>query len=193
VTNRYATPVSDPALVTKLFNSTQFAWLWALVRVYVGYQWLTSGWGKATGTGWVDGGASLKAFFTRVVAVPAAPARPAITYDWYRSFIQFLLDTESFTWFAKLIAYGEVVVGLCLIFGILTGFAALGGAMMNFNFMLAGTASTNPVLFLFAVLLILAWKTAGYLGADRYLLPLIGTPWKGDPGSNSTLSQTGSD
>jgi len=192
VTNRYATPVSDPVLVTKLFNSTQFAWLWALVRVYVGYQWLTSGWGKSTGTGWVDGGAALKAYFTRVVAVPAPPARPAITYDWYRSFIQFLLDTNSYTWFAKFVAYGEVLVGVCLILGILTGFAAFGGALMNFNFMLAGTASTNPVLFLFAILLILAWKSAGYLGVDRYLLPLIGTPWKADRSGNNML-QTGSD
>jgi thiosulfate dehydrogenase [quinone] large subunit len=189
LTNRFSTPVSDPILVTKLFNTTQFAWLWAVIRIYVGYQWLTSGWGKATGKGWVDGGAALKAYFTRVAAIPET-GRPAITYDWYRSFIQFLLDTNSYTWFAKFVAYGEVLVGVCLILGILTGFAAFGGALMNFNFMLAGTASTNPVLFLFAILLILAWKTAGYLGADRYLLPLIGTPWKADPNA-ATLSRTG--
>ncbi len=28
------------------------------------------------------------------------------------------------------------------------------------------------------ILLILAWKNAGYLGLDRYLLPALGTPWK---------------
>ena len=48
---------------------------------------------------------------------------------------------------------------------------------MNFNFMLAGSASTNPVLFLLAVLLIFAWKIAGFIGADYFLLNLIGTPW----------------
>jgi thiosulfate dehydrogenase [quinone] large subunit len=26
-------------------------------------------------------------------------------------------------------------------------------------------------------MLILAWKNAGYLGVDRYLLPMLGTPW----------------
>jgi hypothetical protein len=31
------------------------------------------------------------------------------------------------------------------------------------------------------VLLILAWKNAGYIGLDRYLLPLLGTPWKQVP------------
>jgi thiosulfate dehydrogenase [quinone] large subunit len=49
---------------------------------------------------------------------------------------------------------------------------------MNFNFMLAGTASTNPVLFLAAILLIMAWKVAGWWGLDRFLLPLLGTPWR---------------
>jgi hypothetical protein len=28
------------------------------------------------------------------------------------------------------------------------------------------------------ILLILAWKTAGWYGLDRWLLPLIGTPWQ---------------
>ena len=49
---------------------------------------------------------------------------------------------------------------------------------MNMNFMLAGSASANPVLLILAIVLILAWKTAGYIGLDRYLLPILGTPWK---------------
>jgi thiosulfate dehydrogenase [quinone] large subunit len=43
--------------------------------------------------------------------------------------------------------------------------------------MMAGTASSNPVLFTLAILLMLAWKTAGWLGLDRWVLPLLGTPW----------------
>ena len=43
---------------------------------------------------------------------------------------------------------------------------------------MAGTVSTNPVLLIAAIALILAWKNAGYLGLDRWLLPLLGTPWK---------------
>jgi thiosulfate dehydrogenase (quinone) large subunit len=45
-------------------------------------------------------------------------------------------------------------------------------------FMLAGSTSTNPVLAILGVLLILAWKNAGYIGLDYFLLPLVGTPWK---------------
>jgi thiosulfate dehydrogenase [quinone] large subunit len=49
---------------------------------------------------------------------------------------------------------------------------------MNMSFLMAGTVSTNPVLFFGGILLILAWKNAGYLGIDRFLLPALGTPWK---------------
>ena len=70
-----------------------------------------------------------------------------------------------------------MAVGLGLLFGLLTGFAAFFGAFMNMSFLLAGSASTNPVLFTLAIGLMLAWKVAGYYGVDRYLLPMLGTPW----------------
>jgi thiosulfate dehydrogenase [quinone] large subunit len=177
VAKRYHPVVTDPALVSALFNSTRYAWLWVILRLYIGYQWLTAGWHKVTGEGWVDGGTALKGFWTNAIRLPQAPAKPPITYDWYRDFLQFLLDHNTYTWFGKLIAYGELLVGICLIVGLFTGIAALGGALMNFSFMLAGAASTNPVLFLIAILLIMAWKVAGHWGLDRWALPRIGTPW----------------
>jgi len=124
-------------------------------------------------------GVALKAFWERIVQVPATGSAP-IAYDWYRSFIQFMLNEHWYSWFAPLIAIGEMAIGIALIIGLLTGFAALAGATMNFNFMLAGSASTNPVLFLLALLILLAWKIAGRIGIDRWLLPALGTPWGGD-------------
>jgi thiosulfate dehydrogenase [quinone] large subunit len=50
--------------------------------------------------------------------------------------------------------------------------------LLNMTFLLAGSASTNPIMFTLAIGLMLAWKVAGYYGLDRYLLPLLGTPWK---------------
>jgi thiosulfate dehydrogenase [quinone] large subunit len=123
-------------------------------------------------------GSALLGYWTNAVRQPAAPARAPITYDWYRDFLQMLITTESHVWFAKLIVFGEILVGLGLIVGALVGIAAFFGALMNMSFMLAGSASTNPVLFLLAVLVMLAWKNAGYLGLDRWLLPLLGTPWQ---------------
>jgi thiosulfate dehydrogenase (quinone) large subunit len=61
--------------------------------------------------------------------------------------------------------------------GALTGVAAFFGALMNMSFLLAGSGSSNPVLFTLAVGLMLAWRVAGYYGVDRYLLPMLGAPW----------------
>ena len=62
--------------------------------------------------------------------------------------------------------------------GAFTGIAAFFGAFMNMSFLLAGSASSNPVMFTAAIGVMLAWKVAGYYGVDRYLLPVLGTPWK---------------
>ena len=99
--------------------------------------------------------------------------------SWYRDFLNFLIANESYTWFAKLIAFGEVLIGIGLILGFFTGIAAFFGAFMNWNFMMAGSASTNPLLMVLAVGLMMAWKVAGYYGADRWVLPMLGTPWHG--------------
>jgi thiosulfate dehydrogenase [quinone] large subunit len=49
------------------------------------------------------------------------------------------------TW-SYIVAFGEVLVGIGLILGALTGIAAFFGIFMNFNYLLAGTVSTNPIL-----------------------------------------------
>jgi thiosulfate dehydrogenase (quinone) large subunit len=182
---------SDPALVVDLLGSTRWAWLWLVMRLYVGYSWLNSGIGKLGNPAWTQTGEALKGFWERAVLVPDPPARPAIAFDWYRTFIQTLLDTSSYTWFAKLVTFGEVMIGAALILGAFTGIAVFFGAFMNWNFMMAGTASINPLLFTLSIFLILAWKTAGWLGADRWLLPLLGTPWQ--PGKVFTGDDTSVD
>jgi thiosulfate dehydrogenase [quinone] large subunit len=67
---------------------------------------------------------------------------------------------------------------MALIVGTFTEIAAFFGAFMNMNYLLAGTVSTNPILLVIALLLVLAWKTAGWWGLDRWLLPTLGTPWR---------------
>jgi thiosulfate dehydrogenase [quinone] large subunit len=170
--------IVDPPITKKMFSETgSWTWIWAILRLYVGYEWLTAGWHKVTDAAWMAGGTALKGYWERAIMIPAPPARPAITYDWFRDFITTLLSGGHYTWFAKLIAIGEVLVGVGLVLGAFVGIAAFFGAFMNFNFMLAGTASTNPMLFLGAIFLMLAWKNAGYWGLDRWLLHHLGTPW----------------
>lgn len=169
---------SDPPIVRTLFDNPKWAWLWLAARLYLGYEWLTSGWGKLSNPAWVGNGAALQGFWERAVAIPEAPARPMIAFDWYRVFLQSLLDAQAYTWFAKLVVAGELLIGIALILGIFTGIAAFFGGFMNWNFMMAGSASVNPVFFTISVLLILAWKTAGWWGLDRLILPALGTPWQ---------------
>jgi thiosulfate dehydrogenase (quinone) large subunit len=171
--------IQDPPIARFLFQGTIASWLWLAVRLYVGWDFLEAGWHKFTDPKWMNGsGDGIIGFWTRAVAIPEPPARPLITFDWYRSFLQFLIDTNSAGWFAYVIVFGEIAVGIGLILGAFVGLAAAGGLLMNMAFLLAGTTSTNPVLAILGVLLILAWKNAGYIGLDRYLLPILRTPWQ---------------
>ncbi|HUF37997.1 MAG TPA: DoxX family protein [Anaerolineales bacterium] len=181
--------VQDPPFVTKLLNTTMAAWLWLVLRVWLGWQWVGSSLGKLENPAWTQTGEAIKGFWERSAAIPAE-GRPPITFDWYRGFIQGLIDSEAHTWFGPMVAYGELLIGIALILGAFTGIAAFFGAFMNWNFMMAGSASSNPLLFLVAVLLILAWKVAGYYGADYYLLRWLGTPWKGERAPEGELSKT---
>lgn len=168
--------IQDPPIAQLLFADTRMAWLWLLVRVYLGWQWLEAGLHKMT-PAWLNGGQALKGFWTGAIQVPAE-GRPAIAYDWYRDFIVYMLNHEAYTWFAPLVVWGEILIGIALIVGAFVGISAFFGGFLNWNFIMAGAASTNAMLFTLAVLLMLAWKVAGYLGLDFYLLPKLGTPWR---------------
>ena len=169
--------IEGPAFTRYLFSNTRAGYIWLAIRLFVGSQWVEAGLHKAQGTGWLDGGTALKGFWTAAATIPQT-GKPPISYEWYRGFIQMLLDNHAYTWFSYLIVFGEIAVGLGLIFGALTGIAAFFGALMNMSFLLAGSASTNPVMFTLAVGIILAWRVAGYYGLDRYLLPALGVPWR---------------
>jgi len=180
VVTRKGGQVQDPPLVMRLLTDPRAGWLWVLPRIWLGYQWFAAGLHKVEDPDWVQTGAALKGYWANAVAVSAAGKSP-IVFEWYRSFLQGLLDMQAYTWFAKLVAYGELTIGIALMIGAFTGIAAFFGGLMNWNYMMAGSASTNPMLFVVAVALILAWKVSGYVGADFFLLRWIGTPWRTIP------------
>jgi thiosulfate dehydrogenase [quinone] large subunit len=171
--------INDPPIAKFLFTDTRAAALWLPVRFYIGWDFFQAGWHKLTGApSWLDSSAAIRGFWTSAVAIPATGS-PKISYDWWRGVIQALLDSHSDVWFSKLIMFGELAVGLGLIFGALVGIAAFGGILMNVSFLLSGATSSNPVLLTLGIFVILAWKVAGYMGVDRVLLPMLGTPWQG--------------
>ncbi len=175
VITRKGEVLQDPPLVKRLLSDPRAGLIWLLPRIWLGWQWIDAASHKITSPAWMQTGDALKGYWASQLA------GKAIGYDWYRSFLQGLFNAQAYTWFAKLVAIGELTVGVALILGAFTGIAALLGGFMNWNFMMAGTASVSPVFFIVAVGLILAWKVSGYIGADFFLLRWIGTPWKGQP------------
>ena len=158
----------DQPTVLPIFFQKWASLLLLPLRLWLGWEWLTSGYHKLLSPAWMVTGEALKGYWARAVIV--SDGKGAITYDWYRSFLQFMLDAQAHSWFAKLVACGETMVGIALIIGAFVGVAAFFGALMNWNFMMAGSASTNPMLFLVSIFLILGWRIAGYIGADYFLL-----------------------
>ncbi len=169
IKTKQGTEVTNPPIARLLFDDVRLAPVWLIVRVLLGWAWVDASLHKLSSAGWMQTGESLKGFWTTAVK--------NTSFVWYRDFLQGMLDAGAYTWFAKLVAIGEFSVGVLLILGAFVGVAAFLGGFMNWNFIMAGSASSNPLLFVAAIVLVLAWKTAGYYGADRFLLPLLGTPW----------------
>ncbi len=130
--------VEGPAFTRYLFSNTRAGLIWLPIRIFLGFSWLEAGAHKLLDGGWIDGGASLLAYWENAAAIPEAPARPAVSFEWYRTFLQFLIDNGAHTWFAWLITFGELAVGIGLLTGTLVGIAAFFGALMNMSFLLAG-------------------------------------------------------
>ncbi len=157
---------------SRFVTDKRWAWFWLIVRLYVGWQWLSAGWGKVTDPNWVgaNAGASLTGFLQRAVTL-ASGEHPSVQ-SWYAAFIQNAVLPQAAAW-SYVVAFGELFVGVGLILGLLTGLAAFFGGFMNLNYLLAGTVSTNAILLVMEIGLALAWRIAGWWGGDRWLLPVL--------------------
>ena len=150
-------PAHEWKVARFLRRATDAAPFYLGIRLFLGYEWIDSAWGKLGDRAWMGTREALRGFWERAVTAPSPPARPAITYPAYRSFIQFMLDNDWHTWFAKLVAVGELLIGLGLLVGGLTAIAAAFGLLMNFSFVYAGTASTNPTLIILEAVIVYGW------------------------------------
>jgi len=148
---------------------------WTVVRVYLGWLWLSAGWHKVTDPRWVgsDAGAAVSGFLRGAISKSTGDA-PSVS-GWYAWIVEnvFLPAAPLFSF---LVAFGETLIGIALIVGFLTGLMAFLGGLLNVSFLLAGTLSTNPVMFMLATWLVLAWRIAGYYGLDYWVLPRLGAP-----------------
>lgn len=169
--------IPEPKISKLLFADTKLSFLWLIVRLYVGWEWINAGYEKIVNPAWVGphAGTAVKGFLMGAMA-KAGGEHPAVQ-SWYSEFLKSYVLPHS-VGFSYTVAFGEFLVGVALILGLFTGIAAFFGAFMNMNYLLAGTVSTNPILFFFELFLILAWRVAGWIGLDRFVLPYLGTPWQ---------------
>lgn len=169
VSGRNVRYIDDPLTIKLLFSSVRLAWLWGLVRVWVGYQWIQASLHKVGHPAWVQSGVALQKFWERAVVVPKG-GEPRAPFDWYREFLSWLLGSHAAPIMGRVIAYGELAVGVALVIGVFVGAAAFAGTFMNWNYLMAGSISLNPLMIIGEILLIMAWKVAGYYGGDRFVL-----------------------
>lgn len=162
-----------PAFLTSIYHfffSSKVMWpVWTVVRVYVGYEWLIAGYHKVINPIWVgsNAGGAITGFVNGALAKTVGE-HPDVTM-WYAWFLQHVVLPHANTW-SHAIAYGELLVGAGLILGAFTFLAAFFGAFMNVNYLLAGTVSSNPVLLVLAIFIMLAHRIAGFFGLDYYII-----------------------
>lgn len=152
-------------MVVHFFRENKYASMFLLIiRLYLGYEWVVAGWEKITGG--FDAYGFLKGSVEK-----AGGDHPAVAV-WWASFLDgFAIPNVGL--FNFLIPWGEFLVGLALIVGCFTTFAALMGAAMNFAFMFSGTTSTNPLMALLTFFILVAGYNAGKLGCDYWVIPMI--------------------
>ncbi|HZD69150.1 MAG TPA: DoxX family protein [Actinomycetes bacterium] len=172
--------VEEAPIARWLFASTAAAWIWLIVRLWLGYEWLHAAYEKintpADRQAWWGTGKALKGFAAGAVAASKEPDHPQVAYNWWVDFLHWVSSNAG--WIAKFVVMGEFVIGVALVLGLFTGIAAFLGLILNFSFVFSGSAGVNPAFIIAGLLLVLAWRNAGWIGLDRWVLPRLGTPWQ---------------
>ncbi|WP_249869419.1 DoxX family protein [Oceanobacillus saliphilus] len=146
-------------------NNKVAAGIWTILRVYIGYAWFMGGLGKITG-GQFDASGFIQG------AIANSTGEGATVQAWWGSFLE-VAALPNAGLFTFMVMWGELLVGIALILGIFTNFAALMGITMNFAFLFSGTVSTNAQMVLITVFLLAAGYNAGRFGLDRWVIPFL--------------------
>lgn len=155
-----------------LYRSRGASLLWLVVRLWLGYEWMNAGYQKIWGsehTAFISGsGAGVKGFAMAGI-VGSTAGKGGASYGWWAAFLHnFVIPNAS--WIGQFISIAELLIGVGLLIGFLTGCAAVAGLALNVIYMFTGSAGVNPAYAVLSVFLVLAWRNAGWIGLDRFVL-----------------------
>jgi len=123
--------IFQKATEKNLFNILSQYW-WVGARVYSGFTWIVAGLTVWTRFSFID------IDFPRLVAElsEGSPYLPPTPYPWYNSFLtNFILPNAPLI--ARITQYLELLVGFCLMLGLLTNLGAAIAVILNINFFFA--------------------------------------------------------
>jgi thiosulfate dehydrogenase (quinone) large subunit len=159
------TVIGEPAKRTNLalwesLKTSKLAALgWTAMRVWLGVMWIQAGsaklWGAEAAGFLHNNGAGVAGF--------ASHGTPA--YSWWGSFLHGFVVPNAGA-IGVLVAVGEFAIGVALVAGLFTRFAALGSLALLFTYVMSGTASVCAFYALFAIVILVMWRTSSWIGAD---------------------------
>jgi len=153
-------------MVIWLRTSKIAMWIVTILRIYLGFRWTISGWTKIVGP------FSAQDMLHGAVENPVLDDTGSNAYPWYTEFLdRFVISNIEL--FDFIVPWGELLVGLGLIFGTLTTAAAFFGLLMNFSYLLAGTVSINPSFILIQFFILVAGFNTGKIGLDSWVVPFL--------------------
>jgi thiosulfate dehydrogenase [quinone] large subunit len=155
--------IGEPA---KRSNLQAWEWLkeskvaalaWTAMRVWLGVMWIQAGSSKLWGA------ESVAFLHGSGVAGFAAHGVPA--YSWWGSFLHSFVVPNA-DGIGILVALSEYAIGIALVAGLFTRVAALGSLALLFTYVMSGTASVTAFYALFAVVILVMWRTSSWIGID---------------------------
>jgi thiosulfate dehydrogenase [quinone] large subunit len=192
VQNVVAAVIGEPAKRANLpvwegLKSSKLAALvWTAMRVWLGVMWIQAGsakiWGAEAAGFLHNNGAGVAGF--------AAHGTPA--YSWWGSFLHGFVVPNAGA-LGVLIAVAEFSIGVALVAGLFTRVAALGSLALLFTYVMSGTASVCAFYALFAIVILVMWRTSSWIGIDglisayRQRHPSLFTAHLRSPGTRGTV------
>jgi uncharacterized membrane protein YphA (DoxX/SURF4 family) len=149
-------------LIAWPFRSPLTSPVWLVLRIYLASIWMHFGVAKLR-AGWLHGDA-LKALLEAV-----ADGHTPAPFAFYPRVAEVLVATGMDTVLSIVIPMAEVAVATAFLTGVMLVPAAICAILLNTNLILAGVATLHldGRIIALEVLLLAAWRVAGYLGLGR--------------------------